>query len=366
MQAPVGSQLTPEILEQNPVLAVYLVLVFGVVATVIIGSMASWLLTLYRQRNSLPVLPLVKPWEPRRWALIDLFVIGASFIALQVFFAGLARDWLRIEPTAELSLEIAAAGGLGGMVAIACGTVWICLRYQASPTHVGFSFLSPRIIAIGVVGGLLSLPLLYLLMGVVSSVTNTKYDHPLINLASESGQLQTYLMGCFAAVIAAPIVEEFLFRVILQGWLQSIPFKTIEANLIGFSKPKISVSSQDIAAASPILVESPAGQATTIEAIYSSPANVASSVTSDVLASTSVDIVPPMWPSVVTGVLFGLAHFEYGLSFVPLSIMGIFLGLIYRQTHSIWPCVIIHMMLNSFSMMMLGLIILLKQAGVDV
>ena len=74
------------------------------------------------------------------------------------------------------------------------------------------------------------------------------------------------------------------------------------------------------------------------------------------------DLVPPVWPSVVTGILFGLAHWGYGLSFIPLIVLGIVLGLVYRATHSIWPCILIHAMLNGTSMLALGATILIQRA----
>jgi membrane protease YdiL (CAAX protease family) len=366
MQAPTP-KITPEILQQNPLLAVYLILVFGVMSMVAIGSFACWGLVFYRRSQSKSLLPLIEPWEPRRWAFVDLLVLGATFVASQVIFAGLASKWMQVEPSGKLSLEIAAAGGLGSIFAVVFGSVWICLRYQTTASHVGFGWLGRKMIVIGLIGGLLGLPLMYLVMGVVSALSNIKYEHPLINSASESGLLQTYLFGIFAAAIAAPIAEEFFFRVILQGWLQSIPFKTFMANFIGSISSDSANAAIGQVAEITVPVQSDMTQNTglTVEEIYSSP-SISGGRHSLTAETNPARVIPPIWPSIITGLLFGLAHIEYGVSFIPLSLLGIFLGLIYRQTHSIWPCIIIHMMLNSFSMMMLGLLILMKRAGITV
>lgn len=367
MQAPIGSKITPEVLEQNPLLAAYLILVVGVVMLAALGSFATWGLVFYRRSQSQQLLPLVRPWAPRRWAFADLIVLAVSFVALQLFCAGLASRWVEREAEGKLPLEIAAAGGLGGIIAVIFGAAWICLRYKVSVSHLGFDTIKPRTIATGLMGGLLSLPLLYVLMGLVSSLAESKYDHPLINSASESGQLTSYLLGFFAAAIAAPISEEFFFRVILQGWLQSIPFKSLLANFVGSSnsassiEPSIGMAIENVTS---VPLEAKPEEIASIESIYAS--TVSPAVSQSAPASEPSSAEPPIWPSVLTGILFGLAHFEYGVSFIPLSCLGIFLGLIYRQTHSIWPCIIIHMMLNSFSMMMLGLLILMKQAGLTV
>jgi hypothetical protein len=97
---------------------------------------------------------------------------------------------------------------------------------------------------------------------------------------------------------------------------------------------------------------------------YFAPSSADSADGSSTVNSSKTDqrSIPPIWPSVITGILFGLMHIGYGMSFIPLSALGVFLGLIYRQTHSVWPCIIIHMMLNGFSMLMLAQLILLKNA----
>ena len=47
-------------------------------------------------------------------------------------------------------------------------------------------------------------------------------EHPLLQTLEENPQLDLFFYACFAAVIAAPIAEEFAFRVILQGWLEKV------------------------------------------------------------------------------------------------------------------------------------------------
>jgi membrane protease YdiL (CAAX protease family) len=66
----------------------------------------------------------------------------------------------------------------------------------------------------------------------------------------------------------------------------------------------------------------------------------------------------PIWPLFVSGILFGLAHAEYGPSWFPLILMGLLLGYLYRCTHRIWACWIVHISLNAISMIGFGLQIL--------
>ena len=63
-----------------------------------------------------------------------------------------------------------------------------------------------------------------------------------------------------------------------------------------------------------------------------------------------METVLPWWPVFVSGILFGLAHFEYGMSWVPLIVLGIVLGWLYRVTNRIWPSLIVHFLVNATSM----------------
>jgi membrane protease YdiL (CAAX protease family) len=389
MQEIASKEQLTQALEQNPLIAVYMVFVFGVILLVLIGFGLSWVYILHRRSQGHALLPLQQPWLPRRWGLFDVLGIFFSWIVLQVIGANVARVWLKLtSQEGELSMEIAAIASAASLLSVVLGVAWISGRYQVTPEHSGFTKPSLRLLAIGLITGLACLPLTYILMMLVSGATDTKYEHPLIESASQAGTLKTYLLAVFAAAIAAPIVEEFLFRVVLQGWMQSLPFKSLVANIVGFrplAALQLSGTTQP-PLGSEILSPEPSSSfstatdaahqlptATDIQHASDSPwavgrADIGGAEETDLRADNlNIDqqIVPPIWPSVVTGILFGLVHFDYGLSFIPLSIFGIVLGIIYRQTHSVWPCILIHMMLNSISMMMVGLVIMMKSAGIE-
>jgi membrane protease YdiL (CAAX protease family) len=49
----------------------------------------------------------------------------------------------------------------------------------------------------------------------------TEAEHPLITLIRERHDPQTLVVAALSAVVVAPIAEEFLFRLLLQGWLEA-------------------------------------------------------------------------------------------------------------------------------------------------
>lgn len=400
MQAQDVPPITPEMLEQNPALMLVLLLVMMVLFVGGVVCLASWIWGIYRLAMGWSLLPMTIPWSPRRWAFLDIVIIMGFAISLQGLFVGLVYEFKDADRNAAPPLEAIAAGGLASLMAVALGMVWLQFRYRSGISHVGFGPIRWTSLTASLAVGVAALPVIYLLMMLVTLLSQSQYEHPLIDSASDSGSLKGYLLGCFAAVIAAPIAEEFLFRVLLQGWLQSIPFKSIYHTLVGSTgqlhsentSPHTSLPGLDKA------VQASETETSGTEVVFSSintqppeldlvSAQLVSPVAEGVapnldgrsnpyavqsdlshgsdqrLTAGSPSPLPPIWPSMVVGVLFGLAHFEYGLSFLPLSVMGVVLGMLYRQTHSVWPCILMHALLNGFSMLMLGFRILLMQAA---
>ena len=61
----------------------------------------------------------------------------------------------------------------------------------------------------------------------------------------------------------------------------------------------------------------------------------------------------PLWPVFISAGIFALLHVAHGPDFIALFILALGLGYIYRQTHRVLPCIIIHFMLNGTSMALL-------------
>lgn len=363
-------EITPEMLAQHPELALAIVCVYGLLLFYLVGSIASWIYFGTRVKAGKPMLD-TQPWSPRAWGLADVLVALVAVVLGQIVFArvGLRALGIDVEQirSGEASMPISLATwlGVGNVVAMLATVVWIVLRHRVTFAHVGFSGIKfLRQLGIGFLVGLASLPVVYVMMMLVSLGFKTQYTHPLIDEISKNGTLATYGLGFLTAAIIAPLTEEFLFRVVLQGWLQSIPFKSAYANVLGGLERAVwhgaATSSSGGEVVDAALVTTPseiaAGSVTSFD-----PYKPTSTEPSSAANTDAVD-VPPIWPSVVAGTLFGLAHWGYGLSFIPLIVFGTILGLVYRATHSIWPCVLIHFMLNATSISMLGVAILIQRA----
>ena len=350
--------ITPEYFEQHPLVAIALMVFTFVFIAFVIGAFSSWIFLIIRAVQGKPILS-PEPWKPRVWGFVDILLAALFVVFWQFQSAVIGRNLGFVheagEATQSLSLPLATLSGLGNVAAMLTICAWIFVRHRASMAQLGFGFARWwKHIGIGFIAALASIPFVYALMAAVSVGFDNQYSHPLLDEMKRDGSLPAYLLAVVSAVLIAPLVEEFVFRVLIQGWLQSAPFGTIKSIFLGQreeSQLAFVATSTDInstAAAdnpyAPLNVT-----VTTLEQTDS--------------ASEAIALTPPIWPSIVTGTLFGLVHLGYGLSFIPLIVLGIILGLLYRATHSIWPSLVVHFILNGSSMSAMGIAILIEQAS---
>jgi hypothetical protein len=70
-----------------------------------------------------------------------------------------------------------------------------------------------------------------------------------------------------------------------------------------------------------------------------------------------------VFPIVATSLFFAMMHLGAGLDPIPLFMFSLVLGYLYHRTHRLLPCIILHMSLNSCTMLMLLLELLTTQEG---
>jgi membrane protease YdiL (CAAX protease family) len=143
-----------------------------------------------------------------------------------------------------------------------------------------------RDLAAGVVGFvLIAAPI-----NVLYALLEKKELHPLIELTMRQPSLLWLIGVC--AVLVAPLVEEFFFRVVLQGWLEG---------------RQRAVPREDR-----LFPWMPTG----------------------------------MMPILISSVLFAGAHAGQWPAPIPLFFLALVLGYLYHQTHRLLPSLVVHMLLN--------------------
>ncbi|MFM8891178.1 MAG: lysostaphin resistance A-like protein [Planctomycetia bacterium] len=228
------------------------------------------------------------PWRPRpaaSWNGADVAAAVVGFLVLQVLAAG------SLPPDAGPRMQLAA--GSVAMLLFSAGAM-LGLVSRGADWAV-FGWRQERLAAdtgLAIAGLLLLLAPLLGLAAVLDRVV--PYSHPLVDVLAETRDAASIGLVVFAAVVAAPIAEELLFRRLLQGWLES----RLE----------------------------PAGPRT-------------GGVMAVVLSSLA----------------FAAAHTGQGLAWVPLFFFGLVVGYLARQTGSIVPGIILHGLFNAVSV---GMVVL--------
>ncbi len=173
------------------------------------------------------------------------------------------------------------------------------------------------------------------------------YDHDTISQLKDNFSLATVIVTWFGAVLVAPVCEELLFRGVLQGWLQRIQFgssvNNTSAELFGGWNRTASYGGES--AASLERREREPG------AMVAADADARCHATTPVNAfRTSIFQLTWWTPILVSSLMFAAIHIGQGLAPVPLFFFALALGFLYRFSGSIVPSVLLHLMLNGFSM----------------
>jgi len=245
------------------------------------------------------------------------------------------------------------------------GLGWLRVVCNASPKDLGFPSSGNQALAdvfSGAVACCASLLPVYLLLIVLKLVFRPEQEHPLIEQLLAQRTPAMMLAAVATAVIAAPLFEEFIFRLLLQGALERWEDKQL--GFIATPPPETVLTPEDIPEDSQPGVRSlpamVAPEPPSSDNPYASPSTTSPPPPTAILPERPTQgLLPGLphgWlPILLSGLLFGLAHFSHGIDPIPLFLFGIVLGYLYQRTHRLLPSIIAHMLFNAFSMFQLWL-----------
>jgi membrane protease YdiL (CAAX protease family) len=257
---------------------------------------------------------------------------------------------------------------LGQIVATALIGSFIAVRTGCSLRDLGFSFsdLSRDLRLGGAAFCALAIPT-FVLQGILTQFWPS--EHPLIESLKVDRDPQFLIIGMFAAVIAAPLTEEFAFRVLFQGWLEKMfdPKAIFGPSFV--AKLFAGESARPAPGYEPLtdVIQAELAQPEEPRSIYLGPPPLYGSQPlnpyAPPLAPSPPDIEAlsagcPPWitdvvPITACAALFALMHWSHGPDFVPLFFLALGLGYLYRRTHRITPGLVVHFLLNLTSMLAL-------------
>ncbi|MCA9138841.1 MAG: CPBP family intramembrane metalloprotease [Planctomycetales bacterium] len=128
--------------------------------------------------------------------------------------------------------------------------------------------------------------------------TLVEYKHPVTDLLAAESGTRTFFMLLVSTALVTPVVEEFQFRLLLQGGLQRLVDRPMPGE------------------------------------------------TGTLWHPTSV------WPIYVSSMIFALMHSGQGAAPIPLFFLAVGLGFLYQRTGRLFPAIVVHMLLNGTTLCM--------------
>lgn len=372
--------------------------VLALIAVLLVAaSMRLWFGAAVRWRTGAPLLP-AQPQTPVPWALIDLVLTFFLLVLFHtVFFSLIDRGdhaGGRL-PLHEMSPRVRAAMLLASSLAmlstVLVSAFLIRMRTAASFADFGLAMRGrfgrvgnssvgtskhdidsraeePGVfpgttannsvtqdILLGAAAFAMLAPPVYAIQLVL--VQWFPSEHPLVRILKENPD-PTFMVLCgFSAVVVAPVAEEYLFRVLLQGWFQKLATQSADFSAIFFGAGHRRRTDDAVDSESSPLATAD-NDAENRQNPYRAPETGPTGSTVDALTDQPASTTRPrFWPVLASSGLFAALHAEHGPDPIPLFLLALGLGYIFQRTHRILPCIVVHLLLNALSMAALVLAI---------
>jgi membrane protease YdiL (CAAX protease family) len=270
------------------------VLLNGLALLLISGSLMAWggiLSKLWRRVAPVPLVPRL----PVPWTGGDMLLLAVSFLFFEILAGSLAHAFAGGTKESFLPLALAIQSGTR-ILWFAFAVVYLIGRGSYlddlgwDSTHIGKDFVTGFWFFLAA-----SVPVL-LVQLYFTSYLDIESKHPLLELTRQRAGLGIMVLATLAAVGIAPWFEEFVFRVLLQGWLE--------------------------------------GEQVRLRLRRDPDASEA----------------PGYAPVLIASFLFAGMHAAAGPDPVAIFVLSLFLGYTYRQTHRILPSIVIHAGVNGWTM----------------
>ncbi len=300
---------------------------FGGGALILIGSLIAWIAALDRWQRGLPLVA----WQPRRpvpWRLLDVLVIAVMGMmvvtagqALVAHRHGIALNRLEIEQLSpQVRLDILSFFSISSLLVMVLAAAYLRLIRHAEFFDIGWSWRGGmRDVAIGIMGFLMLIVPMLLIHALARWLLGSQETHPFIDIILQAPRLQYLIPIGFAAMIVAPLSEEFLFRGVLQGWLERCFIPLDERGM-------------------PVPIEANGDDRPVGNFRFWMPITISAGV-------------------------FAAAHLGQGPAPIPLFFLAIGLGYLFQRTHRLTPGIVVHFLVNALAVGQLAIEILRLQAN---
>lgn len=281
-----------------------------------IACWAIYLLLVFQKKNPLKIC------EQREvpWGVLDVLILVATMWVAKLIGQIAAMFLISAREGIPVDKIDSAVAMRNADVLLPCSVLFSVLQlvlailflkkfHRATAEDLGLSWtFLRRDICIGFVVSVMVIPLVLLVNIVIHLFLQETYNHQVMVLVRHS-----MIFAGLSTVVVAPLVEEFHFRVFLQGWMQRI---------FGMdTTKKMRVIQGDVRTEKMVAQKLVRGKSKNV----------------------------PVWPIFLCSLIFAAMHAGQGAAPYALFVFAVFLGLLYRQTHSVVPCIVVHIVLNLWS-----------------
>ncbi|MCO6044599.1 CPBP family intramembrane metalloprotease [Aeoliella sp. ICT_H6.2] len=325
------------------------------------------------------------PWGPLAGVLAVLMTgLGVWNVLMLRTTQGAAPQWTADEfARAQLTMSVVQLGFAIAIVAVLVfvnGASWRDFGLPTSSDQAMYDIMLGFWIAFA------AMVPLWLLQVAGIMLLGIEPGHPLLDQMQQTPNLLLFAAAMVTAVLAAPIFEELVFRLLLQGglerledemvgWKYSLPPLKEQVLLTDLdSESTVQPAATDASYEEAPLEDIPLQPDTDVLHRSVGPQRAAGEeLWVDRLEPEDLPKLPPCGESIAPGLnhgwtpilissfLFALAHLGNGPSPIPLFALALMMGYAYQRTHRILPCIVAHMVINAVSVGIL--ILMLSQAG---
>ena len=195
----------------------------GLIAAII----SVWSIVIRRWSQGLPLVER-EPYNAVPWGLLDVVVAIALLFTFSILATSVVNQQFGVTaatPPEDLSLSY-YRWNVTGMALVSLATlitvsIIILLRCRVSLGALGFVPQTAwRDVRLGMGAFLVLAPPIYALQLLLVQWVDSK--HPVVELLRKHSDPGLILASVVSAVFVAPVLEEFLFRGLLQGWLEKL------------------------------------------------------------------------------------------------------------------------------------------------
>jgi hypothetical protein len=191
-------------------------------AIVITLLLLGLVLVLGEMVRALVMEEMIAPPQPRRPIVVEWHVVAIAVFLLVVFVLPamvlMATGQRPPEKDSDVSIVLAIATNF---VIVGVAVPFLAVTGRNRLADYGIDARGWRAeVRFGGLGFLVAMPLVIALLAAMSSIRGPQTEHPYLKLV-ETGNEAVLIGVAVAAVIAAPLTEELIFRVIFQGLLET-------------------------------------------------------------------------------------------------------------------------------------------------